>query len=571
MSSGNSLRRSKRQHVPTSRARNYNKQREGTRPMFPSVGDDIIVQWVLNERKIWWPATILKEMGARPKQHCMEIVYHEVEQYPSVEAQVIFSTSRSGQRFVKTLGDMESSSWLYSDEEPVRDDQSADTRLPADESSSERPDSFDLLPRSVKRTLSNPPAPKRKQKRMSSSKSGAVPENQLDVNQPGGVETNGSTSTPNSNDRNNERTDTNEIIQPQSDFGIRLRLIERQLQDNNMARNAGLSTSAHSVIVSLRWALLRALEKPLKNVILPDLDRHGLALSPVSVSSQCDYYTFREISAALCKEHPFSREEPKKSRVAFSPAFHTTQSGSSASNDMNILFSCLADLTAFLRIRDDNDFETILSKEVVCSSSTLLRVLGTFRIIDQLQDESSGEIDTPSTTARTSTNSVNASSENVPVINLFVGSSPICYDHEKRNNMAGMKAEDPKLRSSIFQQECRHFCSNQKTYRAPWRSLHVESKHLINACFHLDGTVQQGEIRNHFVLNWSRQPAPSPVKWTRDIHEAGSNLPGYLRLSVPAVVFSASRNVNALVSILDHHIETFMRFRSSLHSLSSFK
>ena len=88
---------------------------------------------------------------------------------------------------------------------------------------------------------------------------------------------------------------------------------------------------------------------------------------------------------------------------------------------MNIIFACLADLSAFLRFRDDRDFEGILSKEVVSETSTLLRVLGTL-VIDTNYDN---YLETASQTK--STNSVSASSELSPTLSIFVGRAPVKY------------------------------------------------------------------------------------------------------------------------------------------------
>ena len=202
---------------------------------------------------------------------------------------------------------------------------------------------------------------------------------------------------------------------------MRLSLLERQVQDVSMKNWSSLSSSAYSVIVSIRCNLLRALEKPLRNLDVPELSKHGIVCRELVVSVQCNYYTFREIAHSLAIEHKCDSYENNKKRVAFSPSFNTTQSGSTASNNMNIIFACLADLSAFLRVRDDRDFEGILSKEVVSETSTLLRVLGTL-VIDTNYDN---YLETASQTK--STNSVSASSEVSPTLSIFFRSAPVKY------------------------------------------------------------------------------------------------------------------------------------------------
>ena len=377
----------------------------------------------------------------------------------------------------------------------------------------------------------------------------------------------------------NSETNINAVQSAENnDLRLRIQLIERQLQDV-APRSSSFSSPALSVIVSLRWALLRCLEKPLRLSQLPGLDEHGLVAQEVSVSVQCDYETFREIAAVLAKEHKCAFDSPSKSRVAFSPAFQTMQSGSSASNNLNILFSTLADLASFLGVRDDNDFELILSKEVVTDGNCLLRVLGTFNL-ENVGDEGGKyrnySTSTTSPTTTISSQSANSSSvsKNNPVLRLFVGSCPVVYQPKPPAAHVNSTSNDDNnqmFHSTLFQQECRHFCAVQKCYRMPWTVKHINSRLMVNSSFHLDGTIVKEQLKNYFLLTWTRQPAPSAVKWTRDVHNVGSNSPGCIRLSLPTVMFSSNRNVRSLVGILDEHIETFMKIRSTIHSLSSFK
>ena len=105
------------------------------------------------------------------------------------------------------------------------------------------------------------------------------------------------------------QTDEREVIsnerssEGKSELHTRLRLLERQLINVNTNNSTHTPPSTNSVIVSLRWSLLRALEKPLKSVNLPGLCQHGIASDEINVAVQCDYRAFREISDSLAKEH----------------------------------------------------------------------------------------------------------------------------------------------------------------------------------------------------------------------------------------------------------------------------
>lgn len=125
--------------------------------------------------------------------------------------------------------------------------------------------------------------------------------------------------------------------------------------------------------------MLRALEKRLKNLGFEKLSRNGVAASEIEISCHCDYNTFRELADVLSKEHR-CHDSASNSRVAASPSFNATQTCSSASNNMIIVFSCLADLTRFLKVRDDDDFAAILFRGIVLTSSTLLRIFGSLII-----------------------------------------------------------------------------------------------------------------------------------------------------------------------------------------------
>lgn len=363
--------------------------------------------------------------------------------------------------------------------------------------------------------------------------------------------------------------DRKERVSDEFNLDVRLRLLERQLLQSKPSSSGNLSAAAYSVIVSLKWAMLKALEKPLRNVQMDSVMENGLAAKELVITSQCDYHTFRELAGVIAKEHQCG-EDNSRSRVAFSPSFPTTQAGSSASDNLNILFTCLADVTSFLLIRDDNDFESILSKEVVTEASTMLRILGTFTI-DDLYEPDNAKAGNEMSSGTSVTESISASSEKSSVISLFIGSASVKYERASANVGSTAAYQRPNFRSSLFQQERRYFCTSQKCYWTPWSLSHIETNYFVNCPFHLDGTAPKEQMKKFFLLTWTRQPSPSTMKWTRDVHDVGNNLPGSLCLSLPYMFFTARRNVHAIISLLDTQIETFMRIRSKIHNLSSFK
>ena len=608
---GTRTRRSLRQIVPTERAKQYIQQREFDN--FPKNGDEICVKWKLDSRIIWWPATITSILvhhhgiGVREVQGTL--LYHKHGKYPAESASVIFSISDSNERFVRTInssnaigrGSRESThaSWRFnendsSDSDNSQTDDTSDLNNSSSSVSTAQPVSSStvnadlfanwnsrvrpLARRELKSAISKPSRPEvktkqgnrtsfsrnsnivRTKKRNSASKprssSAGCEDGDKDCDE-GGEEGEG--------EMDNNAGSSVVPSKGNTDIEIRLSLIERQLQDVGMRTSSSISSSAYAVIVALRWSLLKVLERPLKVPDLPGFSTHGLASNDITSVVQCDYNTFRELAASVAKDHCCGSESDCTKRVAFSPSYNTTQSGSNAVNNLNIIFSSLADLTTFLHIRDDNDFEGVLSKEVVTESRNMLRILGTMSITTD-----NGDLNHNSAK---SSNSISASSDAISNINLFLGASPFHYYYllESKNRKNGSYESKHGFQTVVLKQECKHFCQDQHCFRTPWKVQQVTSKLAIRCRFDLDGTVPKGELQKYFVLNWSRLGAPSSIKWTTDVHETRNNSPGQLRVTIPSIFCTSRRNVRSLVAILDSQIETFMKVRSSIHARSSCK
>ena len=412
-----------RQRTPTLRGQEYERLSQfGDR--FPTVGDEIVVKWEVDSGSVWWPATVLSS-SPRTSRRCEgTLLYHKLRDYPPSEAAVIFTALSATERLVTSVGSgTDASSWMFSYEHPK-------------ERSSKRSDG-PSLPSSaanlvapcdtVRRDGPSPP---------SSVASEAPPTNNEDLHR-------------------------------------RLAMIERQLKDANTPASSSFSSSAQSFIVSLRWSLLSLLEKPLKPLNLDGLSNFGIAHQELSVTVQCDYNTFKEIASALESEHACTSNKPNSTRVAFSPPFYTTQNGSTAADNLNIMFATLSDLTTFLRIRDDKDFESLLSKEVVTETTTILRILGTFRVKSSNEAcepdggngksiGTSGRNGDASKTAGPSTEkseeSVCTLSERVSTISLFVGTAPVAYTTATVAGGNGSEGGRPPAShtSTLFQQECKY-------------------------------------------------------------------------------------------------------------------
>lgn len=354
-------------------------------------------------------------------------------------------------------------------------------------------------------------------------------------------------------------------------FRLRLELLERKLQDLSHTPSSQLSSSAQSVIIALKWSLLLQLEKPLKELRLDGLSQLGIASHTYKISSHCDYSTFREIASTLASSHRCTDPSNSTGRLAFSPSFDIIQSSSAASDNLVAIFSTLADVMDFLQVRDQVDYESILSKEVFTEDKSIIRLVGTFAIEDG--EESPAPSVQNGDTSSSESISVLSSQQQLgdKVIRIYVASSPVKKAVTDGNSTSHAQTNLNRLpfKSTVLEQKCIHFNNAIKSFQSKWRSSTLQSDFKVSCFFDLDGVARPSQLQNHFTLIWSRSQAPSTKKWTRDIHNIGNNSPGSVTLSVPTVFVSARKSVETLLSVIDRNIESFMEFRSEIQRRSS--
>lgn len=120
-------RRSGRQTIPTRHVAQYNEeQRLKQGWAYPMERDDICVKWILQDRCIWWPATVISISPVCDEEHRRRatLLYHKHENYAPEQATVVFSSSNAGERLVQTItapngGDFHAenaASWIRADE-----------------------------------------------------------------------------------------------------------------------------------------------------------------------------------------------------------------------------------------------------------------------------------------------------------------------------------------------------------------------------------------------------------------------------------------------------------------------
>ena len=378
------------------------------------------------------------------------------------------------------------------------------------------------------------------------------------------------------------RNNTNEHISMDR-IEMRMYLMERNLANVMKDKELSLPSSTEAVLVALRWSFLRILEKPLKPLQIPDLTKYGIASNVVTAKCECDYNGFKDITSYLGRVYASSTASNRDSRVVFSPSYSTVQSGSFAVKDMRVIFSTLADICSLLGVREEEDYEKMLSKEVQSESTSLLRLVGTFRVLDSNSTSPNDSTLQIEDHTATSSQSANATSSSSSCIQVFLGTAPVVHNVEKDENLKIVKAEDTKpsagnqshhheldleteFRSVVFEQKCDHFSISKMCFQTKWMVKHISSKLNVTCRFDPDGGISCGKLSDHIVLKWSRQPAPSNTKWTSDIQYTAGNSPGTLHLSIPTLFMTARHNVEAVSYILDEWVETFMTQYSMIRS-----
>lgn len=606
-------RRSRRVHIRSQRGQAYFEEVKGKDmcELFPHNGDEIVVRWVLNDKEVWWPASVIDiEEPSHETSTCRgTLLYHQLKHYNTEYMKVVFiyiESSRSSLVSAATDNTAESStpvdtspcSWLYKENLPSKspipnncteDDTSAVP--PGNELSPHDHPDFDTA-QHRRRNSSNkefsthirvpPVRPSILKHSTARKKSSTTPISSPHRKAHHHTSTTGSdlgiqdyVISPEQDSTPSRSTVVQRISGDVGDeskqLRLRLELLERKVQDINHTKSPQLSLSAQSIIVALKWNLLLQLEKPLKELRLEGLSQLGIASHTYKISTQCDYSTFRELAASLESVHACTDNPNRTGRLAFSPSFDIVRSSSGAADNLVTIFSTMADLTDFLQIRDQQDYESILSKEIFTDEKSLIRLAGTFAI------EDSTEILPPSA-SKGDTNSLESisvfSSKELlkdKVIRIYVASSPVSISAAQSNNTSPDESgdNDRLLKTTLIEQSCVHFSTETKSFQSKWRSFEIQSDFKVSCFFDLDGVARPSQLKTYFTLTWSRIPAPSTKKWTRDVHDIGNNSPGSLTLSFPSVFVSARKSVEALLSIIDRNIESFMDFRSELRRRSS--
>ena len=112
--------------------------------------------------------------------------------------------------------------------------------------------------------------------------------------------------------------------------------------------------------MTLKWALLKRLERPLQHEHSEQFSSLGISSGLITVKCDCDSTTFRQLTSQLVRKYNVSKRlvsnEKTPSRISFSPSYSTILDGSTSSNNMVIAFHMFSDITDLLGIRNEDDY-----------------------------------------------------------------------------------------------------------------------------------------------------------------------------------------------------------------------
>ena len=339
-----------------------------------------------------------------------------------------------------------------------------------------------------------------------------------------------------------------------------------------------LSIAAASVLLRLKWSLLTRLEKPLSDLKFPDIHRYGIASNTITAKCDCDSVLFAAICKILACRHGLLPDSAaavpslnNPSRIRFFPDYHRTQSRSTCTEKLIVSFSTLVDVMDILGLRDEDDYELVLSKEKKSESDHILQTFGTLLHLPVNEGGSANQH---------SGCSIITTSDVTPFLRLYIGSAPCTTMVAEKDRTIEDKAnkgpntDTPsanaanaarRFHSLLLEQDCRHFSLEKLCFRTPWRSRRIRTA-FTPLCEDFIGStlLSEPDPDTSFLLKWSRMKTPSSKKWSRDVQETGVSSPGHLSLSLPVIYTSSRSNVNALSQLLDKDIEFLLNQRQSI-------
>lgn len=97
-----------------------------------------------------------------------------------------------------------------------------------------------------------------------------------------------------------------------------------------------------------------------------------MARNLVKARTYCDYATFRELSSEIAKLHGYNGSTYGQACVIFSPPPCVINSRSRENDELLIIFTWLCYVTYILGLKDEVDFESVLTKEVNTDAAHML-------------------------------------------------------------------------------------------------------------------------------------------------------------------------------------------------------
>lgn len=322
-----------------------------------------------------------------------------------------------------------------------------------------------------------------------------------------------------------------------------------------------MSTTVQSVLQNLKWSLFKRFEKPLRVQAVPLLSVHGVASTVLSVKCDCDFHAFKSITRILAHRYspsatiPTDSQATRLSRIAFHPNYSRTQSSSAGVDKLSVSFTCLSDIMDSLNVRDEDDYERILSTEVDSSRGKVLQIVGTLEVKPSAEADFNCNVTYPDDTAHTasSNESHGTGDTSSNVISIYVGSSP--FRLLRTLHPSSSTNKELALKCFVFQQTCANFNVEQQCYKTKWNICRPRTDFGMTTN---DGLQDFPDKSKRFALTWSQTKTPSAKKWSKDAQVYSCPFPGQIELSLPVVFTSSSTTVNAISTLLDSNIEAIL-------------
>lgn len=318
--------------------------------------------------------------------------------------------------------------------------------------------------------------------------------------------------------------------------------------EQNLSRNEQETGSSKPHVqymkISLRTKLLRKIQSTFKPKKVLNSGLEGILTDMIRVSCDCNMSWFSEI----CSDLTLMSTENMTDKMTFIPSILSVIHPSRAAEELRVEFKMLSSVCRWLELRDDQDIESLLSRQAEDKKRRYLRLLGVhWERVASISTSPTVEVDRIAVghcfehfveadgvekedgrQALTETIDAKASEEAVTFLNL---------DFKDTNGSADI--------SRIFlERERRNWDEAMGRYQAPWRLRSVfipqgKSTSPVSSRTSIQPSTERrigSSDKQSFSIVWRKAPPPSGRAWTVDATQTGVMIPGSIEINLPCVI-----------------------------------